>query len=235
MLRVESLCFSYGEVRVLRDVSIAIENKQLVSILGSNGAGKTTLLKNISGLYKPEAGQMFFEEERIDDNKPHAIFSKGLIQVPEGRKLFPDMTVEENLSLGVRTVDNANDTGSLFNKVYSTFPILEERKTQKALTLSGGEQQQLAIARALMGKPRLLIFDEPTLGLSPILASEVFETIKKLNKDEGITILLVSQDVINSLKISDYGFILENGTVSMKGTSEELQNNVGFRKAFLGL
>lgn len=234
MLKIDSVSFSYGEVQVLDNVSLEIEQDSISTLLGANGAGKTTLMNILSGLFKPSSGTITFNGTDITAFASHQICGMGLLHVPEGRKLFPRMTVKENLELGALKITKQQRT-KLLHHVFEIFPILEKRQGQKAETLSGGEQQQVAIGRSLMGQPKLLLLDEPTLGLSPVLTSAVLETVSKLNREEGITILLVSQEVVGALEIAGFGYVLENGKVVIKGTSAELMNNSDIRCSYLGL
>lgn len=234
MLTVDSINLSYGEVRVLRGASLEVQEGELVAVLGANGAGKTTLMKVISGLLSPQSGMIAFEGRRIVAVPPHEICRRGLLHVPEGRKLFPKMTVRENLRLGAMPGEPRRRSRETLAEVFDRFPVLRERARQTAGTLSGGEQQQLAIARALMGRPRLLLLDEPTLGLSPVLAASILETISELHS-AGTTVLVVSQEVIAALEIADRAYVLENGSVSLEGKSADLMGDDRVRSAYLGL
>jgi branched-chain amino acid transport system ATP-binding protein len=234
MLKIDSVSFSYGDVQVLHNVNLEIEKDTITTLLGTNGAGKTTLMRIISGLFKPSAGSITFNGTDITSLAPHQICSLGLLHVPEGRKLFPRMTVKENLELGaLRT--SREERVKLLRHVYEIFPLLEKRQNQKAETLSGGEQQQVAIGRSLMGRPKLLLLDEPTLGLSPVLTTAVLETVSRLNREDGLTILLVSQEVVGALDIAGFGYVLENGRVVIQGTSSELKDNNDVQCSYLGL
>jgi branched-chain amino acid transport system ATP-binding protein len=234
MLKVEDLSIEYAGINALRNVSLRVEEKEIVSVIGANGGGKTTLLRTISGILKPKPGKIEFQGERIDGLPPHTICAKGLIQVPEGRQLFPRMKVIDNLQMGAYHPEaRRNLTGSL-ERVFNLFPILKERKGQKAGLMSGGEQQMLAIARALMSLPKLLMLDEPSEGLSPVLTENVFRILHQL-KDQGLTILLVSQEVAQSLELSSRAYILENGQIVLEGKSTELMNNDKVRESYLGM
>ncbi|WP_339251700.1 ABC transporter ATP-binding protein [Sporosarcina sp. FSL W8-0480] len=233
MLNVNNVNFSYGEAQVLRDVSLEVKSGTITALMGSNGAGKTTLMNVISGLLNPSSGSITFNNHEIAGFKPYKVCEHGLSHVPEGRKIFPRMTIRENLELGAIKVSR-QQKNSLLEKIFTMYPILEKRQTQKAGTLSGGEQQQLAIGRGLMGRPKLLLLDEPTLGLSPLLANGVLETVQSL-VGEGITILLVSQEVVGALEIADYGYVLDNGKMYTHGTREELLNNDEIRNVYLGI
>jgi len=234
MLKVDKVNASYGGLQVLWDVSIEVGEHEFVTVLGPNGAGKTTLLKTISGIINTSTGFIEFQSEKLNGLPPHKICEKGIIQIPEGRKIFPLMKVRENLELGAYLPGPRKRVVNSLEQVYQLFPILKERQNQLAGTLSGGEQQQLAIARGLMGQPKLLMLDEPTLGLSPKLATEVLGTLKRLN-EQGLTILLVSQEVFQSLQLTQRAYVLENGKIVLKGTGEELLQNEDVKKSYLGL
>jgi len=234
MLRVNSISVSYGKLQAIRDVRIEVVEGDFVVVIGCNGAGKTTLLRAISGLTRISSGSIEFNGERLDILSPRLICELGIIQVPEGRKIFPLMKVKENLQLGAYLPRPRKCIQESFSKVYELFPVLKEREGQLAKTLSGGEQQMLAIGRGLMSRPSLLILDEPTLGLSPKIATEMLNTLKQLN-ELGIPILLVSQEVIQSLKLARRAYVLENGRIVLQGTGEELSKKEHVRKAYLGL
>lgn len=234
LLKVNEVNYFYGEVQALRGVSFEIVEGSITTLLGANGAGKTTLMRILSGLYKAASGSVTFLGKDITNQPPHKIHEMGLIHVPEGRKLFPRMTVKENLELGAGDITK-KEKQELFEHMFELFPALESKQGQKAETLSGGEQQQVAISRGLMGKPKLLLLDEPTLGLSPVLTSSVLETAIKLNKEDNITILLVSQEVISAVEITDYGYVLENGEVVIHGDQASLMSNTEIKTAYLGL
>ena len=233
-LEVHNIDVFYGDVQVIFDLSLKVEKGEVVSIIGGNGAGKSTLLKTISGLMQPSAGQIFFEETPIHTKQPEDIVSCGIVQVPEGRRLFSLMTVKDNLIVGAynqRANQNAEQT---MQNVYSLLPRLKERENQLAMTLSGGEQQMVAIGRGLMALPHLLMLDEPSLGLAPILIRNIFETVRKI-ADQGTTVLLVEQDVKHSLSLSDRGYVLEHGRVVMEGRARELMNDPHVKEAYLGI
>ena len=234
MLIVDSVDFSYDEIQVLRKASLEVGEGELVAVLGANGAGKTTLMKAISGLLRPQSGSVAFDGRPIVGAPPHEICRRGLLHVPEGRKLFAKMTVRENLELGAVPGEPRRRARETLAEVFERFPVLRERAKQTAGTLSGGEQQQLAIARALMGRPRLLLLDEPTLGLSPVLSASILKIISELHS-AGTTILVVSQEVVAALKIADRAYILENGSVSLEGRSAELMDDDRVRSAYMGL
>ena len=234
MLEVNKITASYGIVPVLHDVSLSVKGKELVVLVGSNGAGKTTLLKTILGFLKPIKGTIKFLNEKIDILPTYKIVEKGLTLVPEGRQIFPNMTVIENLELGAYTKRARDRVRDSLENVFRLFPRLEERRYQLARTLSGGEQQMLAIARGLMGLPYLLMIDEPSLGLMPILVKKVFESILKL-RDEGITILLVEQNAFEALSMADRAYVIENGEITMEGTGTELLMDEYIKKAYLAI
>jgi branched-chain amino acid transport system ATP-binding protein len=234
MLKVNSISVSYGKLQAIRDIRIEVAENDFVAVIGSNGAGKTTLLRAISGLTRISSGSIEFKGERLDGLLPRRICEMGIVQVPEGRKIFPFMKVRENLQLGAYLPRPRKLIRDSLRQVYQLFPVLKERQNQLAKTLSGGEQQMLAIGRGLMSRPLLLILDEPTLGLSPKLAAEMLMSLKQLN-EQGITILLVSQEVIQSLQLARRAYVLENGRVVLEGTGNELSRNEHIRKAYLGL
>ncbi len=233
MLEIENLRGGYGQVEVLRGISMNIGEGEIVAVLGSNGAGKSTLNNTLSGIIPPIAGRISFDGKEITRARYTDIVAAGLIQVPEGRRVFPNLTVEENLELGSYLRGGVRRRQNI-ERVFAIFPRLKERIAQRAGTLSGGEQQMLAIGRGLMGEPRLLILDEPSLGLSPLLVEEMFALIKRLN-EEGLTILLVEQNVGQSLEISGRAFVLENGAVVFSGTPDELLSNSDLKRAYLGI
>lgn len=234
MLSVEQVSAGYGSLRVLWDVSLQVEEGEIVSIIGSNGAGKSTTIKVITGLLSPEAGRVSFEGRDITTMPPHMRVERGIALVPEGREIFPKMTVQDNLLLGAYTVKDRHEIEERLTRVYDIFPKLKERERQLAGTLSGGEQQMLAIARALMAKPRLLILDEPSLGLAPIVVIKVFETIERLNRD-GVTILLSAQNVYRALEISSRAYVMESGRITLSGRGSELLSNPYVKEAYLGV
>lgn len=234
MLELDEVSYSYGEAHALENVSLEVSEGELVVVLGSNGAGKTTLLNSVSGLLEPQSGSISFMGEAIAGTEPHAIWKRGLVQVPEDRKLFNDLTVMENLELGAPQGISAEQQSERLEEVTELFPILSERDQQRADTLSGGQQQQLAIGRGLMSRPEMLMLDEPTLGLAPDLAQETLDSIARIN-EFGTTVLLVSQKASQSLRIADRGYVLENGTVVMKGPSDDLADSDRVRRAYLGI
>ena len=233
-LSLEKIEVRYGDALALYNVSLEVKQGEIVSIVGANGAGKSTTLKAISGLLKPKSGQILFAGERLNEIPAHAIVDLGIIQIPEGRQLFPYMTTLENLELGSYTPEARKGADETLNRVFELFPILNERREQLAGTLSGGEQQMLAIGRGLMGLPKLLMLDEPSLGLSPILVKVIFEAIGKINR-AGTTVLLVEQDVKKSLSLAQRGYVMENGKITLQGEAQELLANEHLKKAYLGI
>jgi branched-chain amino acid transport system ATP-binding protein len=235
MLTVSGVRASYGPVLALEEISIEVPQGKIVTLLGPNGAGKTTTLRVISGLLRPSAGSVEFMGRRIDRRSPEAIVSMGVSHVPEGRQLFVDLSVRENLMLGAYTRnDGKAAVESDIDRLMTYFPILRERQQQDAGSLSGGEQQQLAIARGLMSRPRVLLLDEPSLGLAPLIVQGIFRIIQTVNKEEGVTILLVEQDATLALSVSDYGYVLETGRVVLSADSQQLREDENVRKAYLG-
>jgi len=236
MLRIDKLNFSYGAIKALTNVSLVAATGSVTCILGPNGAGKTTLLQTVAGLLKPSAGSIQFDGENIISLSPSDLVKKGIALVPENRLIFPEMTVRENLIVGAYLRLNKMQKSEFkfeIDKIYARFPILEKRSDQLGGTLSGGEQQMLAIGRALMSGPQFLLMDEPSLGLAPKIIDEIFEIIKELKQD-GLSVLLVEQNAVKSLKIADYFFLLDQGQVSYKGGVDDLENNAHIRKAYLG-
>ena len=233
MLDIKNLCVKYDNIRVVRDVNLRIDNNELVALIGANGAGKTTILKTISGLIRAESGSICFDGKDITGAPSHRIVSSGIVQVPEGRQIFPKMTIEENLKLGAYLQKDKALIRRNFERCFTLFPILKQRLHQIAGTLSGGEQQMLAIGRALLSNPKLLLLDEPSMGLSPLLTQQVFDVLKALKK-EGITMLLVEQNAYDALEISDRTYILETGSVAMEGKSDVLIEDINIKNAYLG-
>jgi len=234
VLKLEKVITHYGDVQALQKVSFKVEEGQIVSIIGSNGSGKSTTLNTISGVLRCSSGTIIFDDIRIDQIAPHQIVEAGIVQVPEGRRLFPYMTVYENLKLGSFNSRGRTALKESIQEAFHYFPILAERKNQMAGTLSGGEQQMLAIGRGLMAKPRLLMLDEPSLGLAPLVVEQVFETVKRINLQK-ITVLLVEQDVFQALALADRAYVLENGAITMEGRAEELLNNPQVKEAYIGI
>ena len=234
ILEVKDISSGYGEVQILWGASLSLEKGKLTSLVGANGVGKTTLLRTVVGLNKPWEGSIWFEGEDVSKLSAHAKASLGLVRVPEGRQLFTDMTVYENLEMGATAKRSRANMNSNFEKVFTMFPRLKERRSQKSGTLSGGEQQMLAVARGVMADPKVLIIDELSLGLAPVLVLDLFGSLKKL-KGEGITILLVEQNVQMALAVSDYGYVLAEGRNEIQGPARELINNKDIRSAYLGI
>ena len=234
LLDIKDIDIYYGDVQVVYGVSLSVNEGEIVSIIGANGAGKSTILKSISGLIGVKSGEINFSGDPIHNIEPDQVVERGVIHVPEGRRLFPLMTTRENLDVGAynRKADRVKE--QTLTDVYSLLPRLEERENQLALTLSGGEQQMVAIGRGLMAKPKLLMLDEPSLGLAPILIKDIFQTIQKIS-EQGVTVLLVEQDVMHSLSMSDRGYVLEHGRVVMEGTGPELLDNPHVKSAYLGI
>lgn len=235
MLQVENIDVYYGDVQVIKGISLDVQDKELVAVIGANGAGKTTLIKTITGLLKPRKGTIHFEGKCISDMPGHKIVSQGVVQVPEGRLLFPEMTVLENLQMGAFQVKDKAAYQDHLEMVYQLFPRLKERDKQLAGTLSGGEQQMVAVGRALMSSPKMILFDEPSLGLSPKLVQSIFDLVVRINKELGITVLLVEQNVQHSCQISDRAFVIENGEVVLYGFGKDMLQNEHVRRAYLGL
>jgi branched-chain amino acid transport system ATP-binding protein len=233
MLLIDNLQVAYGKVQALWGVSLGIEEGQIVALVGANGAGKTSLLKTISGLIRPVGGSISFEGEHLERAAPTEIVRRGLIHVPEGRKLFPEMTVMENLLLGAYSTP-VKQRAQALEQVFAVFPVLKARASQSAGTLSGGEQQMVAIGRGLMAAPRLLMLDEPSLGLSPFMVDEMFRVVEEVN-GLGVTVLLVEQNTQHALSIAHKGFVMESGRIVLSGSGAELLANPAVRKAYLGL
>jgi branched-chain amino acid transport system ATP-binding protein len=234
MFEIKNLNIAYGDVQIVHNVSFHVQREEIVSIIGSNGAGKTTTLKTVSGLLRPLSGEVNFDGIRLDKMDPADIVNMGVSQVPEGRKLFTALSVEVNLELGAVRKESKPNIKKNMEKVFTLFPILKNRRKQSAGSLSGGEQQMLAIARGLMSEPRMLILDEPSLGLAPLLVKTILSTIEMIRKG-GATILLVEQNLVQALKISDRGYILETGRIVQEGTGVELMQNQMIRMNYLGI
>ncbi len=234
MLEVKNLDVFYGDVQVLWDVNFDVKQGEIVAMIGANGSGKSTTLATISSLLKPKRGSVTFEGQPLHTKAAHEIISFGIAHVPEARRLFPDMSVEENLLLGALTPEAKKTRPEMLEKVYTLFPRMRERAKQAAGTLSGGEQQMAAIGRGLMSKPRLLMLDEPSLGLSPLLVGDIFRVIQEVHA-QGVTVLLVEQNVFKTLTIADRAYVLENGQIVHSGTGKELLNDEHVKKAYLGL
>jgi branched-chain amino acid transport system ATP-binding protein len=234
VLEIKNIDVFYGDVQVIWDVSFEVKTGEIVALIGANGAGKTTILKTISSILRPKRGEIFFEGTPIYQMEPYKIIETGIIHVPEARRLFAEMTVEENLDMGALKGGAKAERKKTKEVVCDIFPRLRERKRQLAGTLSGGEQQMLAIARGLMGKPKLQMFDEPSLGLSPILVRDIFNVIKRI-KEEGVTVLIVEQNVKQTLSIADRAYVLENGRIVLQGSGESLLNDEHVKTAYLGV
>ena len=233
MLKVENLSVHYGMIQAVRDVSFEVNEGEVVSLIGANGAGKTTILRTISGLVRPSAGKIKFLGSEIQKTPAQKIVAAGLSQVPEGRHVFPGLTVMENLEMGAFLKTNREENQANLKKVFTRFPRLEERKNQDAATLSGGEQQMLAMGRALMSTPKLLLLDEPSMGLAPIFIQEIFDIIQDIQK-QGTTVLLIEQNANKALSIANRGYVLETGNIVLSGTGQELLASDEVRKAYLG-
>ncbi|HSB20014.1 MAG TPA: ABC transporter ATP-binding protein [Anaeromyxobacteraceae bacterium] len=234
MLELRQLSFSYGDLRVLWDVDLEVRAGEIVTVVGSNGAGKSTTLKNVSRLVMPDSGSLLFDGMDLTRLEPHHVVERGVIQVPEGRHIFPEMTVVENLRMGSFVKSSRPDRERNVDRVFALFPRLRERARQLGGTMSGGEQQMLAIARGLMANPRLLLLDEPSLGLSPLFVKSIFDIIKEINR-QGVTILLVEQNVFQSLRIAHRAYVLETGRVVLTGAGEKLLADDHVKKAYLGM
>ena len=234
VLEVKNLESFYGPIMAIRGASLKVEKGQVVTVLGANGAGKSTLLKTISGIMDPEKGQVIFEGEEIQGKEPHSIVRRGIVHVPEGREVFPLLTVDENLSLGAYTRGDKAEIEKDREMVFSYFPILAERRGQEAGTLSGGQQQMLAIGRGLMLRPKIMLLDEPSLGLSPLLVQEIFAILKRLNTDEGVTMMLVEQNAKVALDLADMGYVMEIGRIVMDGTADRLMESEDIKAFYLG-
>jgi branched-chain amino acid transport system ATP-binding protein len=234
MLSVEKVKLGYSNIPVIHDVSFHVEKSEIVSLIGGNGNGKSTILKGISGIMHPSSGNIIFNGQDITAAPAHSVVALGMSHVPEGRRLFPSLSVYKNLLLGAYLTDDKKTIEDRLEYVYSIFPILKERNQQKASTLSGGEQQMVAIGRGLMSKPKLLMLDEPSWGIAPKLVEKIFEVIQEIRRD-GVTILLVEQDVQEALDISDRAYVIQTGMVALEGTGRELLSSELIKKSFLGL
>jgi branched-chain amino acid transport system ATP-binding protein len=233
MLNFNNVSVAYGQLRVLTEINLTVEREKIISIIGANGAGKTTLLKTTSGLIRAASGTISFDDQDIHHKAPHEIVMFGIVLIPEGRKVFTSLTVEDNLKVGSYLPEARKHRKETMDQVFSMFPRLGERRKQLGRTLSGGEQQMLAIARGLMSKPKLLMLDEPSLGLAPLVVSNIFSVVQEINK-QGVTVLLVEQNVAHALKMSHWGYVIENGRIVLKGTGEELAGNEHTKKAYFG-
>jgi branched-chain amino acid transport system ATP-binding protein len=233
LLEVKNLKVGYGKIIAVKDISITVNHGEIVTLIGSNGAGKSTTLRTISGLLKPKSGEILFEGNRIDGKEGHEVVKLGICQSPEGRRIFPRMTVSENLDLGAFLRSDKEAIEADRERVLNLFPRLRERISQRAGTMSGGEQQMLAVSRALMGAPKLLMLDEPSMGLAPVLVDMIFETIIKI-REQGITILLIEQNAAAALDVADRAYVLESGTIKMSGKASDLAKDSAVTKAYLG-
>jgi len=233
MLKIDNLNVFFGGIHALKGITFDVPIGKVITLIGANGAGKSTTLRTICGLIKPREGKIKFNNKEITNIPTNKIVKKGIALIPEGRKIFPNLTVQENLTLGAFARTDKKETAKDFDWVYELFPQIKERLWQKGGTLSGGEQQMLAVARGLMSRPKLLMLDEPSLGLAPLLVKEIFDIIKRIHR-EGMTVLLVEQNAFAALKIADYAYVLETGKVVLQGTGEELLQDEGVKKAYLG-
>jgi len=233
LLQIENLVVDYGYIRALKGINMNVEEGSIVAILGANGAGKSTTVRTVSGIVKAKSGKISFMDKDITNKEVHKIASRGIIQSPEGRMILNGLTTEENLLVGAYSIHSREKVNHALDEVFEYFPVLKERRKQQASTLSGGEQQMLAIGRALMSKPKLLLLDEPSLGLAPLIVREIFSIIKRI-KEEGTTILIVEQNAYQTLKIADYAYVLELGTVKTQGTGAQLMKDESLFAAYLG-
>ena len=235
MLKIQNIQTYYGNIQALKDVSIEIKEGEIVALIGANGAGKTTTLMSICGITPPRTGDILLDGDSLKGVGADKIVQKGIVQVPEGRRIFPDLTVLENLEMGAFLRTNKRLIQQDLNYVMTLFPILENRRNQLGGTLSGGEQQMLAISRALMARPRVLLLDEPSLGLAPLIIKQIFEIIRKINKESNTTIFLVEQNANQALKLADRGYVMENGRITLVDSADKLLANDDVRKAYLGI
>jgi branched-chain amino acid transport system ATP-binding protein len=233
MLDIKNIQTFYGKIQALRDVSIKVNTGEIVSLIGANGAGKSTLLMTVSGINKPREGVIIFEGKNIEKEEPHKIVKLGISQSPEGRRIFSKLTVEENLKLGSNIYENGKNYLNDIKEIFELFPVLSDRKIQRGGTLSGGEQQMLAIGRALMARPKMLLLDEPSLGIAPKLVNQIFVAIKNINKEKKVTIFLVEQNAKKALELADRAYVLVNGKVTIQGTGQELLKNQDIQAAYL--
>ncbi len=235
MLKVNNIKTYYGNIQALKDVSIEVKEGEIVALIGANGAGKTTTLMSICGITPPRSGEILLDGDPIQELSADRIVQRGIVQVPEGRRIFPDLTVQENLEMGAFLRKNKRLIQQDLNYVMELFPILEKRRNQAGGTLSGGEQQMLAISRALMARPRVLLLDEPSLGLAPLIIKQIFEILQHINKENNTTIFLVEQNANQALKLADRGYVMENGVISLVDSADSLLENDDVRKAYLGI
>lgn len=234
MLKIENLNVNYGAIKAVKNISIEVKTGEIVTLIGANGAGKSTILRTISSIIRPASGKILFEGKDISGLAPHKVVELGISQAPEGRMIFSNLTVQENLEMGAYTRKDKENIKYDLEFIFKLFPRLQERLKQPGGTLSGGEQQMLAISRAIMSKPKLLLLDEPSLGIAPILVKQIFEKIKALKDASGLTILLVEQNANIALSISDYAYVLETGSIKLEGEAKEMADNPEIRKAYLG-
>ncbi len=234
LLELDNVHSYYGHIHALKGISLNVEDGEVVTLIGANGAGKSTTLRTISGLVRARQGKISLRDQEITHMEPHAIVAAGVGHVPEGRGIFPRLTVQENLEMGAYTVNDSGEVKKRMDSVFHLFPRLEERVSQKGGTLSGGEQQMLATARGLMMRPRILLMDEPSMGLAPVLVEAIFDAIREMNEKEGTTILLVEQNALMALKYSSRAYVLETGNIVLSGTSQEIAANPDVKKAYLG-
>ena len=235
MLEITNIEAGYGNIAVLKNISISIKRGEIITLIGAKGAGKSTILMTISGILACRSGEIVYQGERINGYKPDKIVQLGISQVPEGRHIFSQLTVQENLDMGAFLRKNRKETARDLDYVYSLFPILAERRSQLGGTLSGGEQQMLAMSRALLARPKLLLLDEPSMGLAPIIIQKIFRIIKAINKEQNTTVFLVEQNAHQALQIADRGYVLENGHITLSDSGNELMNNEEVRRAYLGI
>ncbi|MDB9784209.1 ABC transporter ATP-binding protein [Pelagibacteraceae bacterium] len=233
MLEINNIETFYGKIQALRSVDIKVNTGEIVSLIGANGAGKSTLLMTVSGINKAKTGEIIFNGNNIENKEPHKIVNMGISQVPEGRRIFSKLTVEENLKLGSYVHNEGKNYDQDIKEIFEMFPVLRDRKNQRGGTLSGGEQQMLAIGRALMGKPKMLLLDEPSLGIAPKLVNQIFTSIRNINKEKKVTIFLVEQNAKKALELADRAYVLVNGKVAIKGTGQELLKNQDIQAAYL--
>ncbi len=235
MLRLENISSGYGNIVALKEITLDIQAGEIITLIGANGAGKSTTLMTISGIVKARSGKIFFKDRQIQKDDPDSIVKSGISQVPEGRHIFPMLTVQENLDMGAFLRHDHAEIKKDLEYVYSLFPILAERRHQEGGTLSGGEQQMLALSRALMARPELLLLDEPSMGLAPLIIKQIFEIIKQINEDHNTTIFLVEQNANQALQIANRGYVLENGRITLSGPAQDLLSNQDVQKAYLGI
>ncbi len=235
MLELRNVSAAYGNIQVLHDIDIVINRGEIITLIGANGAGKSTTLMAISGIVPVRSGKIMFEDEPIHKLSPEKLVAKGICQVPEGRRIFPQLTVQENLDMGAFLRDDADGIKDDIDYVFSLFPILADRRGQDGGTLSGGEQQMLAMSRALMARPKLLLLDEPSMGLAPLFIKQIFDIVKKINKEHNTTIFLVEQNANMALHVADRGYVIENGVITISDSAENLLGNQDIQKAYLGI